>query len=157
MSKIHVTTFINAPIERVFNLSRSLALSKMAFKGGKEQLLSSSSANVVGAGETITLRAKHLGKTREITARLTDFTLPDGYTEEQIKGDMKSFRHEYHFKKVDNGTIMIDLLEYEGPRDLPGSIAAKFFLKSYFEKTVKKKNELVREYAESEKWKVVLT
>jgi ligand-binding SRPBCC domain-containing protein len=157
MTKIHVTTFINAPIERVFNLSRSLALSKMAFKGAKEQLLSSSAANMVAAGETITLRAKHLGKTREITARVTDFTLPDGYTEEQIKGDLKSFRHEYHFKKVENGTIMIDLLEYEDPRDLVGSLTGKFFLKSYFEKNVKKKNDLIRQYAESEKWKAVLT
>lgn len=157
MPKIHVTTFINAPIERVFNLSRSLTLSKMAFKSAKEQLLSSSAANMVGAGETITLRAKHLGKTREITARVTDFTLPDGYTEEQIKGDLKSFRHEYHFKKVENGTIMIDLVEYDGPRDLAGSIAGKFFLKSYFENNVKKKNDLIRQYAESEKWKAVLT
>jgi ligand-binding SRPBCC domain-containing protein len=157
MPKIHVTTFINAPIERVFNLSRSLALSKMAIKGGTEQLLSSSSANMLGAGETITLRAKHLGKTREITARVTDFTLPDGYAEEQIKGDLKSYRHEYHFKKVDNGTIMIDLVEYEGPRDVAGSLAGKFFLKSYFEENIKKKNELIRQYAESEKWKAVLT
>ena len=157
MTKIHVTTFINAPIERVFNLSRSLTLSKMAFKGAKEQLLSSSAANMVGAGETITLRAKHLGKTREITSRVTDLELPNGYTEEQIKGDLKSFRHEYHFKKVDNGTIMIDLVEFEGPRDLLGSLAAKFFLKSYFEKILKKKNELVRQSAESEKWKAVLS
>jgi ligand-binding SRPBCC domain-containing protein len=157
MPKIHITSFMNAPVDRVFNLSRSLTLSKLAFKSGKEQLLSSSSSNLVGAGETITLRAKHLGKTREITARVTDLALPDGYTEEQIKGDLKSFRHEYHFKKVDNGTIMIDLVEYEGPRDFPGSIVGKFFLKSYFEKMVKKKNELIRQYAESEKWKAVLT
>ncbi len=157
MPKIHITTFINAPIDRVFNLSRCLALSKMALKGGNEQLLSSSAANMVAAGETITLRAKHMGKTREITARVTDFTLPDGYTEEQIKGNLKSFRHEYHFKKVDNGTIMIDLVEFEGPRDLAGSLAGKFFLKSYFEKNVKKKNDLIRQYAESEKWKAVLT
>jgi ligand-binding SRPBCC domain-containing protein len=83
--------------------------------------------------------------------------MPDGYTEEQIKGDLKSFRHEYHFKKVENGTIMIDLVEYDGPRDLAGSIAGKFFLKSYFENNVKKKNDLIRQYAESEKWKAVLT
>lgn len=157
MPKIHITSFIQAPVDRVFDLSRNLALSKLALKGGKEQILSSSAANLVNAGETITLRAKHLGKTREITSRVTDLELPNGYTEEQIKGDLKSFRHEYHFKKVENGTILIDLVEFEGPRDLLGSIAAKFFLKSYFESIVKKKNELVRQYAESEKWKAVLS
>ena len=157
MSKIHITSFINAPVERVFNLSRNLAMSKLSFKGRKEQILSSSAANMVTAGETITLRAKHLGKTREITARIIDLKLPEGYTEEQIKGDLKSFRHEYHFKEVDNGTIMIDMVEFEGPRDLLGSIASKFFLKSYIEAIVKKKNELIRQYAESEKWKAVLS
>jgi ligand-binding SRPBCC domain-containing protein len=157
MQKIHITSFINAPIDRVFNLSRNLALSKMAFKGGKEQFLSSSSSNQLAAGETITVRAKHLGKTREITARVTDLNLPDGYTEEQIKGDLKSFRHDYHFKKVDNGTIMIDLVEFEGPRDILGSLAARFFLKSYIESNIKKKNELLRQYAESEKWRAVMT
>jgi ligand-binding SRPBCC domain-containing protein len=103
------------------------------------------------------VRAKHLGKTREITARVTDLTLPDGYTEEQIKGDLKSFRHVYHFKKVDNGTIMIDLVEFEGPRDILGSLVARFFLKSYIEANIKKKNELLRQYAESEKWRAVMT
>ena len=157
MSKIHITSFINAPVDRVFNLSRNLTLSKLALKGGKEQYLSSSAGNLITAGETITLRAKHLGKTREITARVIDLKLPEGYTEEQIKGDLKSFRHEYHFKKVDNGTIMIDLVEFEGPRDLLGSLASKFFLKSYFEAIVKKKNDLIRQYAETEKWKAVLS
>ena len=157
MSKIHITNFINAPVERVFNLSRNLALSKLALKGRQEHILSSSGNNLVAAGETITIRAKHLGKTREITARVTDLILPEGYTEEQVKGDLKSFRHEYHFKKVDNGTIMIDLVEFEGPRDLLGSVAAKFFLKSYIEDIVKKKNELIRQYAETEKWKAILT
>ncbi len=75
MSKIHITNFINAPVERVFNLSRNLALSKLALKGRQEHILSSSGNNLVAAGETITIRAKHLGKTREITARVTDLKL----------------------------------------------------------------------------------
>jgi len=157
MPKIHITSFINAPVDRVFNLSRNLTLIKLALKGGKEQYLSSAAGNLLTAGETITLRARHLGKNRELTARVINLKLPEGYTEEQIKGDLKSFRHEYHFKKVDNGTIMIDLVEFEGPRDFLGSIAAKYFLKSYFEAVVRKKNDLIRQYAESEKWKVVLS
>jgi len=157
MPKIHITNFINAPVDRVFNLSRNLTLNKLALKGGKEQYLSSAAGNLLTAGETITLRARHLGKNRELTARVIDLKLAEGYTEEQIKGDLKSYRHEYHFKKVDNGTILIDLLEFEGPRDLLGSLAARFFLKSYFEAVVKKKNDLIRQYAETEKWKAVLS
>jgi ligand-binding SRPBCC domain-containing protein len=157
MPKIHLTSFIQAPAERVFNLSRHLAIRKLALQKGREQILSSSSDSLVQKGETITLRARHLGRTREITARIVDISQPDWFTEEQVKGDLKSYRHECHFKPAENGTILIDMLEYEGPRDLLGSIISAFFLRSYFESMLRKKNDLVRQYAETEKWKAVLS
>lgn len=157
MPKIHLTSFIQAPVERVFNLSRHLAIRKLALQQGREQILSSSSDSLVQQGETITLRARHLGKTREITARIVDISQPERFTEEQVKGDLKSYRHECHFKPAENGTILIDVVEYEGPRDLLGSIASALFLKSYLESMLKKKNDLIRQYAESEKWKAVLS
>ncbi|MCU0379668.1 MAG: SRPBCC family protein [Chitinophagaceae bacterium] len=157
MPKIHITSFFKAPVDRVFDLSRNLALRKKSLHVGKEQLLSSSGDSLVHAGETITLRAKHLGKSREITARITELNQPLRFTEEQVKGDLKSYRHEYHFKATDNGTILIDILEFEGPRDLLGSLASTFFLKSYLESMLRKKNELLKQYAETEKWKAVLT
>jgi ligand-binding SRPBCC domain-containing protein len=157
MPKIHLTSFIQAPVERVFDLSRNLALRKKSLRKDREQLLSSSGDSLVQAGETITLRAKHLGKTREMTARVTALSQPLHFTEEQVKGDLKSFRHEYHFKPTENGTILIDILEFEGPRDLLGSLASVFFLKPYLESMLQKKNELLRQYAETEKWKAVLT
>jgi ligand-binding SRPBCC domain-containing protein len=157
MPKIHLTCFVQAPVERVFNLSRHLAIRKLVVQKGRDQVLSSSSDALLQQGETITLRARHLAKTREITARLIDISQPDRFTEEQVKGDLKSYRHEYHFKPTDNGTILIDILEYEGPRDLLGSIASAFFLKSYLESMLKKKNELIRQYAETDKWKAVLS
>lgn len=157
MLKIHLTTFIQAPVERVFDLSRNLTLRKKSLRPGKEQILSSSGDSFLHAGETITLRARHFGKTREITARVTALDQPLHFTEEQVKGDLKTYRHEYYFKPTDNGTILIDLLECEGPRDLLGSIASAFLLKAYLETMLRKKNELLRQYAETEKWKAVLT
>jgi ligand-binding SRPBCC domain-containing protein len=156
MPKIHLTHFIQAPIERVFDLNRSLAVRKKGLHQKNAQVLSSSSKGLVDAGETITLRAKHLGKTREMTARITAFKHPHQFVEEQVKGDLKSYRHEYHCKPTENGTILIDILEFEGPRDLLGSWAAPFFLKSFFTTMLNRKNDLVRQYAESDKWRAVL-
>jgi ligand-binding SRPBCC domain-containing protein len=156
MPKIHLTQFIQAPIERVFDLNRNLTLRKKGLQQKGAPFLFSSSKGLVDAGETITLRAKHLGKTREMTARITALNAPHQFVEEQVRGDLKSYRHEYHFKPTENGTILIDVLEYEGPRDLLGSLAAPFFLKSILTNMLKQKNELVRQYAESEKWRAVL-
>jgi len=69
---------------------------------------------------------------------------------------LKSYSHEHHFKKTDNGTIMIDMVEFEGPRDFIGSIAAPVFLKKYLEAFLQKKNELIRQYAESDKWRAII-
>jgi ligand-binding SRPBCC domain-containing protein len=156
MPKIHLTSFIQAPVDRVFNLSRHLVLRKKSLMAPKEQLMSSSAENLVQQGETITFRAKHLGKTREVTARVTELTQPLHFTEEQVRGDLKSYRHEFHFKPADNGTILIDILEYEGPRDMLGSLASAFFLRKYLESIVRRQHQLLREYAESEKWRAVL-
>lgn len=157
MPRIHLTSFIQAPADRVIALSRSLSLRKKTLKPGAEQILSSAGDALLKTGETITLRARHFGKTREITARITESPESMGFTEEQVRGDLRSYRHEYHFKPTENGTILIDVVEFEGPRDLLGALASRFFLKSYLQKMMEKKNTLLRQYAESDKWQAVLS
>ena len=51
---------------------------------------------------------------------------------------------------------MIDMVEYEGPRDFIGSIAAPVFLKKYLEAFLQKKNEIILQYAESDKWRAII-
>lgn len=155
MSSIHLTTFIKAPVERVFDLCRNTTVYKKALEGRKESLVAGTTGILVNAGDTITLSAKHLGKTRMITARVIEMNIPEKFVEEQIKGDLKSFRHEHHFKSVENGTLVIDLVEMEEPRDAIGSVLGKLFMKKYFETLLNKRNALVKLYAESEKWRAV--
>lgn len=155
MSSIHLTTFIKAPVERVFDLCRNTTVYKKALEGRKESLVAGTTGILVNAGDTITLSAKHLGKTRMITARVIEMNIPEKFVEEQVKGDLKSFRHEHHFKSVENGTLVIDLVEMEEPRDAIGSILGKLFMKKYFETLLNKRNALVKLYAESEKWRAV--
>lgn len=155
MSSIHLTTFIKAPVERVFDLCRNTTVYKKALEGRKESVVAGTTGILVNAGDTITLSAKHLGKTRMITARVIEMNIPEKFVEEQIKGDLKSFRHEHHFKSVENGTLVIDLVEMEEPRDAIGSVLGKLFMKKYFETLLNKRNALVKLYAESEKWRAV--
>lgn len=156
MSNIHVTTFIGAPAERVFDLTRNTSIYKALLKDRKEKFSSGAGSSLIGSGETITFNARHLGKTRIMTARIIEMERPRSFAEEQVKGDLKSFRLENHFKAVENGTILINILHFEGPRDFLGSLFAKFYLKSYLEKFLLKRNEVIKQYAESEKWKMVL-
>ena len=73
-----------------------------------------------------------------------------------VKGDFKSFRHQHHFKEIKNGTIMIDIIDFETPYGILGKIVSKIYLKKYVETLLLKRNKVVKEYAETEKWKVIL-
>ena len=77
--------------------------------------------------------------------------------EEQVKGDLLEFRHEYHFKVVKNGTIMINMVNFSGPRDFIGKFLGKLYLKTYLETLLQRRNQIIRQYAETEKWRAVLS
>jgi ligand-binding SRPBCC domain-containing protein len=157
MASIHLTTFIAAPIERVFDLSRHLAIYKQVFQSRKAEFRSGAASSLLSPGETISVLGKIAGKNRMTMLKLTKLQRPLSFTEEQVKGDLESYKHEHHFKPAQNGTIVIDILEYGPPRDMIGRIVARIRMKKYLEEFIGKRNETIRNYAETEKWRAVLT
>ena len=156
MSHIHLTTFIKAPIERVFDLSRSITLHKVSTSKTGEKAIAGVTSGLISKDETVTWQAKHLFKTRQFTSKITEMQSPLLFIDEMINGDFKNFRHQHHFKKVENGTIMIDLVDFESPYAVLGKIVNSIFLKKYIETFLVKRNTTIKEYAETGKWKVIL-
>ena len=156
MSHIHLTTFIKAPIERVFDLSRSITLHKVSTSKTGEKAIAGVTSGLISKDETVTWQAKHLFKTRQFTSKITEMQSPLLFIDEMINGDFKNFRHQHHFKKVENGTIMIDLVDFESPYAVLGKIVNSIFLKKYIETFLIKRNTTIKEYAETGKWKVIL-
>lgn len=156
MATIHLTTFIAAPVERVFDLSRSINLHKISTAHTHEKVVAGVMNGLINKGETVTWQAKHLYKERKFTSKITAMNRPENFTDEMIQGDFKSFCHEHHFKSTHNGTIMIDVVEFESPYGVIGKLVNKFFLKNYIEQLLLKRNEVIKEYAEGTKWKALL-
>ena len=156
MTTIHLTTFISAPIDRVFDLSRSINLHKISTAQTGETAIAGILTGLINENETVTWQAKHLFKQRQFTAKIIEMSKPDSFTDEMIKGDFKSFSHQHHFKQTNNGTIMIDLLNFESPYGVLGNLINRFFLKNYLEKLLLKRNQVIKEYAETMKWKAIL-
>lgn len=156
MTSIHLTTFIIAPIERVFDLSRSINLHKISTAQTGETAIAGVLTGLINENETVTWQAKHLLKQRQFTSKIIEMCRPYSFTDEMTKGDFKSFSHQHHFKKTNNGTIMIDLLKFESPYGVLGKLFNRFFLKNYLEKLLVKRNKVIKEYAETMKWKVIL-
>ncbi len=156
MASIHLTTFIKAPADRVFDLCRNTTVFKKALEGRSVTLSASASEILVKTGDTITLSARHFGKTRVITSKITEMNIPEKFVEELVNGDLKSFRFEHHFKPVENGTLVIDLIDLGEPKDTIGGILGRFYLKRYFENMMNQRNALVKLYAETEKWRAIM-
>lgn len=156
MPTIHITTFIAAPIELVFDLARSIDLHKKSLSHTKEEPVAGVRTGLINLDETVTWKAKHLGKSRILKSKIVVLEHPILFIDEMMEGDFKSLRHEHHFKKVENGTLMIDIFNYESPYGTLGRLFNKVYLTTYLRKLLDHHNRLIKEYAESDKWRQLL-
>ncbi len=156
MPTIHLTTFIAAPAERVFDLSRSIDLHKKSMVHTNEQAVAGTMIGLINKDETVTWKAKHLGKTRVLKVKISDMQAPHSFTDEMVSGDFKNMKHEHHFKPTGNGTLMIDLFSFETPYGKAGQIINFLFLSRYLKKLLEQRNNIIKEYAETDKWKFLL-
>ncbi len=156
MPTIHLTTFIAAPIERVFDLARSIDLHKKSMAHTREEAVAGVTTGLVNLNDTVTWKGKHLGKTRIFKSRITALQKPVLFSDEMAEGDFKSFHHEHHFKQVENGTIMIDIMKFEAPYRNLGKLFCKLYLTNYMRKMIEMRNRVIREYAEGDKWKYLM-
>ena len=156
MPTIHLTTFIAAPAERVFDLSRSIDLHKQSMTQHKEEAVAGTRFGLIEKDETVTWKARHFFKTRLLRTKITAMKRAEMFVDEQIEGDFKTMKHEHHFKPCDNGTIMIDILSFESPYGSVGKVINTLFLTSYMRKLIEHRNKMIRDFAESEKWRRLL-
>ena len=156
MPTIHLTTFVAAPAERVFDLCRSIDLHRKSMAHTKEEAIAGTISGLIGPDETVTWKARHFFKTRILRSRITAMNRPVFFTDEMVEGDFKSLKHEHHFKSIGNGTLVIDLFHFESPYGGLGKLANRLFLTDYLKKLLELRNLMIREYAESEKWKFIL-
>lgn len=156
MPTIHLTTFVAAPTDRVFDLARSIDLHKQSMTKHKEEAVAGVRFGLIEKDETVTWKARHLFKNRILKTRITDMKKPEMFTDEQAEGDFKLLKHEHHFKPCDNGTIMIDIINFEAPYGTVGKTFNKLYLTKYLRKLIEHRNGVIKEFAEGAKWKNLL-
>ena len=156
MPTIHLTTFIAAPVARVFDLARSIDMHKQSMTKHKEEAVAGIRFGLIEKNESVTWKAKHLFKIRFFRSEIIDMKKPDMFVDQQVKGDFKMMKHEHHFKPCENGTIMIDLVEFEVPYGSFGKLFSKLYLTGYVKNLIEQRNKSIKEFAESEKWRKFL-
>lgn len=156
MPKIHLETKIKADIRIVFDLSRSVDLHKISTAHTNEEAIAGRMTGLVENNDSITWRAKHFGVTQKLITQITAVEKPTYFSDEMLEGAFKRFKHEHFFSEKDGIVIMKDLFDYDAPLGPLGRLADILFLKKYMTTFLENRNQVIKEFAESERWKEVL-
>ncbi len=153
MPILRLKTEISAPIDVVFDLARSIDLHKISTAHTQEEAIAGVTSGLIKLGETVTWRAKHFGIWQTLTSKITGFERPSYFADEMVTGAFESFLHEHFFEEVNGNTVMCDTFSYRSPFGLLGKLADRWFLEAYIRTLLEKRNEIIKEFAESDRWK----
>ncbi len=156
MPIIRIETKIDADISIVFDLARSIDLHKISTQHTNEEAIAGVTSGLIKNNDWVTWRAKHFGVYQILTVRITAFNPPSYFVDEMQKGIFKRFKHEHFFSRIGEQSLMIDVFDYESPLGILGKLADLLFLKRYMKRFLEKRNQTIKYFAETERWKEVL-
>lgn len=149
MPEIRLETYINAHINLVFDLSRSIDLHQISTAETEEKVVGGRLSGLILLGEEVTWQARHFGVVQKLTSKITALTAPDFFVDEMQRGAFKSFKHEHIFRAQGQQTVMTDVFTYVSPCWIFGKIADHLFLKAYMRRLLVQRNQVIKVYAEN--------
>lgn len=148
MPTIYLETKIEADINKVFDLSRSIDLHKKSMVHTNEIAIAGKTSGLIELNETVTWEATHFGVRQQLTSKVTQVIKPYVFVDEMVSGAFKSFKHIHYFEQKDKITTQYDVFIYESPLGILGKIADSLFLKRYMKRLLEKRNRDIKEQAE---------
>ncbi|MBB5319066.1 SRPBCC family protein [Tunturibacter empetritectus] len=159
MIHIDEITTITAPIQRCFDLSRSVEVHFLANIHGGEQALAIAglTSGLTNLSDQVTWRAKHFGTWQNLTNEVTAIEPPTYFQVTMVKGIFRSMQTDHIFRTLPSGaTEMQDLLRISAPLPILGPLAEVLFLRNYMLSLVRERNAVIKQLAESSDWQSYL-
>lgn len=149
MAMICLNTHIQAPRETVFDLARSIDLHLESTAHTREEAIAGRRSGLIELGETVTWRARHLGRFRELTTKITAMEYPVKFEDCMTKGPFRYLQHIHIFRQEDGGTLMTDLFYFAAPYGILGRMVTAIYLKPYMKRLLRQRNSLIKAKAEA--------
>jgi len=129
MKRLEFEQFLNIPMEQAWPFFSSPAnLNRITPPQLKFQFIGAPPANVY-EGLVIRYRIRPmLNIPVKWVTKITALEKNIFFIDEQIKGPYKIWHHEHHFKTVDGGVLMTDILEYDIGWGLLGWLAGEMWV-----------------------------
>ncbi len=156
MPRIELHTQIHAPIERVFDLARSIDLHAASLSHSNEIPVAGTTTGLIGLEETVTWRARHFCFYWQLTSRITIVQPPQRFQDCQLSGPFAHFTHDHYFTHQNDVTTMVDQFDFASPLGILGAAVDKMILTRYMTRLLQIRNLHLKQTAESEQWGLYL-
>ncbi|HEX3716927.1 MAG TPA: SRPBCC family protein [Verrucomicrobiae bacterium] len=153
MPVIQLSTSIAAPPERVFDLARSIDAHQQSAEDTRERAIAGVTSGLIDMGDEVTWEARHFGIKQRLTVRITGFERPSRFQDVMVSGAFKRMKHDHEFIAQLPGTLMVDRFEFESPFGFLGRIVDQIFLCGYMRGFLVRRNQVLKNLAESEGWR----
>ena len=156
MPIIKLETKINAPVERVFDLARSIDLHKDSMSKYDEKAVAGVTSGLIKMDETVTWEATHFYVRQNLTSKITAFDRPKYFRDSMVSGAFARFDHDHYFAQDGAKTTIRDVFDYDSPLGILGNIADLLFVESHLREMLEERNRLIKRIAESDDWRKFL-
>ncbi|MCO4276463.1 SRPBCC family protein [Pseudarthrobacter sp. HLT3-5] len=124
------------PRERLFDLAHSMEAHVDSQKAAGERAVGGVTSGLIGDGQEVTWQARHFGLPLRMTSRVTALEFPASFTDEQVRGPFKTFRHVHEFEATATGSIMTDRVEFTAPLGILGRLVEVLVLRRYLQRLI---------------------
>ena len=155
MVTLEEVTRIQAPLERCFDLARSVEvhLAGNVHNGESAVATGGITSGLIGLGQRVTWRAKHFGFWHQLTSEITAMDRPQSFQDTMVTGIFRFMQHDHVFRALSNEeTEMKDVFRFASPIPVLGRLAEILFLRRYMQALLHERNSVIKEIAESSDW-----
>jgi ligand-binding SRPBCC domain-containing protein len=154
MVNIRSMMLVNAPMERCFQLARSIDLQSLATQDTPVEGVTS---GLIGPGETVTWQRRGFGWGGTTHRSVVERSRPPIFLRQVLtSGWFTAFEHDRHFAPMNDGTRIRDEIRFTAPLGLLGRIAEWLFLRRMVLHHLQLHNATIKRVAESEEWQKYL-
>jgi hypothetical protein len=152
MIRLEEITIINAPIDRCFDLARSVEIHLLGNIHCGEQALAIGgiTSGLPELSQRVTWRAKHFGVWQNLTSEYTAMQPSTYFQATMVKGIFRSMQADHYFRTLPSGaTEMKDDFRVAAPFPILGPLAEALFLRRYMLMLLRERNAVIKQTAES--------
>ena len=148
-------TVIRAPIDRCFDLARSVEahLASNVHSGEAAVAHAGVTSGLLELGDHVTWRGRHFGVRHLLTVGITAMRRPFHFQDTMLRGPFRFLQHDHLFRELEAETEMRDVFRFAAPLGVLGLIAERLVLRRYMRGLLRERNDLIRRFAESSAWR----